>query len=1357
MLRHHTLALGLLTTLIHTASFAASDDPRTLLIEQGLFWQAEDNSGRAGEAWQKLLLIDAQHPDALYGLGLIDLKANRLASANDYLVKLKALTPLPRKALQLEQDISLARAENIQRLEQARLFSAADEKQKAVAVYREMFAGRQPQGLIAREYYNTLAFTDAGWSEAHSGLVRLRKERPDDSLLALMLAQQLARRESSRAEGIRALATLSTRADIGGAADENWRMALTWIGPPNSAQAPLFEQFLKAHPDDAEIRALLNKGKAQGQNGGAKWQQNPQLARAFKALDQADYATAEREFLQRLQAQPNDADALGGLGVVRQQQQRFEDAEVLLVRATKQKGGAQWQKALVDVRYWSLLDRATKAHAQGDKSQARNLINEAVRLNPKQPAGKVAQADLQAESGELVVAESAYRQVLAQHPNNSDAQRGLINVLTLAGKSEEALRMIDTLPKAEQSKNSDVGRLRASQLVQRAKLAEQRGDLAGARKGLEEALRNDPNDPWTRFALANIYLKSGAVKEARSLVDGLLVTQPKQPDALYTSALLSAQLGEWNKAQATLGRIAPSARTPAMNKLLKDIEFNIKLPEATALIKRGRLREAHALLARIEPYAAGQPGMVAQLALAYVDAGDPQHGIKIMRQQVAQSPRPSPELLLQYAGVLLKGEQDVEVNAILHDLQDQPLNSAARKQYDDILFYYRVRQANRLREAGDLVAAYDTLAPALTQRPENELAQASLAKMYGDGGDAVQALTIYRPLLQRAPDNAQLQIAAAEMAAKVGDHDFAETALSKTIELAPEDPKLLTLAASIYNRIGMSGKAKDLMEKVVAQEHREKTAALAAQTPASRSAANPFLGLPGQRSAANAQATAAQIPSPTVVTPRAPTAQTIPVAIPAVVQTDAWASERSIAPVAAAELPADAYPGQSYAAPAKPRSYSSTPTYSWQKPAPEPVEAVQGSRVNPFAPAASAELAAVDPRQGMSPAERALDDIVQARSPYVVQGLTVRSNNGESGLSKMTDVQAPLEASMPVGDNRLVLRVTPVSLNADSVDSDAAARFGGGPAASQASPNVSIGSQKDSGVGFAVAFESPSEGLKADLGTTPQGFLYSTAVGGVSLERSFGGNSDAHYGVSLSRRAVTDSVLSFAGTEDPRTGQKWGGVTANGGRAQVSQDDGDMGSYAYGSWHKLVGNNVESNNRAELGGGVYWYLQNESDSQLTAGLNMSAVSYDENLSYYTYGHGGYFSPQRFFALGVPVSWAQRRGKLSYKIRGSVGVQHIEQDKADYFPGDATMQANATTALGSPAVYGSDNSTGVGYNLAAAAEYQLNPNLFIGGELGSDNAQDYQQFNGGMYLRYMLEDMTRPVDMPVSPYRSPYSN
>jgi hypothetical protein len=421
-------------------------------------------------------------------------------------------------------------------------------------------------------------------------------------------------------------------------------------------------------------------------------------------------------------------------------------------------------------------------------------------------------------------------------------------------------------------------------------------------------------------------------------------------------------------------------------------------------------------------------------------------------------------------------------------------------------------------------------------------------------------------------------------------------------------------------------------------------------------------------------------------------------------------------------------------------------------------------------------------RQSM---QSALNQINQERSPQITQGATIRSNDSESGLSKITDVETPLEISLPVGDDRVALRITPVWLNAGGMSDSAQTRFGGfsdskvgelqgllatGPTADQldafdASIDGSVGSQKDSGVGFAVAYENPSLGLKADLGTSPVGFLYSTAIGGISIDRSFSEDSDFRYGLSLSRRPVNDSLTSFAGTRDDRSGLKWGGVTANGGRLQLSFDNGDYGAYGYGGAHKLVGNNVESNSRVEAGSGVYWYLLNDDSHQLTLGLNLTGISYDKNQNNFTYGNGGYFSPQNFFSIGVPVGWSQRTDRLSYSIKGAVGLQHIEQDSSPYFPNDSDMQAvleqasqiYAAAGTSVPTHFSSQNKTGIGYNLNAAAEYRFGDNVFFGGSLGLDNAQDYKQWTGGLYLRYMFEDFTGRMAMPVSPYRSPYSN
>lgn len=1324
--RRQTLAIGVLAALIHNSSFAELSENGKVLLEQGQYWQARKDTTRATEAWRKLLLIDPQQADALYGLGLLELDGNRPQGAKRYLDQLRQAHPGERQTLLLQQEIALHSADNTAQLEQARQLAESGELDQAVAAYRTLFRGSAPQGELGLEFYSYLGYTATGWQEARQGLERLQGQSPDNPKIKLNLAKLLLRNESTRVEGIRRLASYANDPVIGSESIEGWRQGLSWLGAPRPAEVPLFDAYLKAYPDDEEIRNQLKSG-ARASQASAVQRQNSHLVRGFKALDANDLPQAEQSFQARLREQAQDADALGGLGIVRQRQGRLGDADALFKQAISRGNSSRWQSALQGNRYWVLLDQANAARDAGNPQDARELLQRAIAMNPRQVQGPISLADLQAAQGQFDSAETTYRQALSLDAGNPDALRGLVSVLAQNGKLGESQRLIDGLSDAQRERLGDLRVLRAAIAVGQARDAERSGDLAGARKALEEAVRNDPQNVWARYDLAQVYLKSDASGKARQTIDEMLKANPQRAEALYASALFSSRLGEWQSAQRSLAQVPTAQRSAAMHTLAEEIELHLLTRQAADLAKQGQRQQAMKLLQRAEPAAANNPGMLSALAATYIDIGQTEHALGMLRTAIAQSSTPSPSLRLAYAGALLKAGDDVQVNQILRELRSQPLQAGDQRSYDDLVFQYTVRQADLLREKGDLVAAYDTLAPALAQRPQDPQAVSSLARMYLDNRNPAKAVELFTPLLRQYPDNADVQMGAAQAFVQAGDADKAERAVEKALQLAPQNPQILTSAAGYYRGRGKLAKAEQLYAQ-----------ALALQAPPEQNvlnpfgqaiAVNPFVGQPGQRKQSRLSETVlAEIPEP---------AQT---------QVSSRANEAFDAPVLLASR--DSEPGLRTASQATPQLATPAP---------------------------------VDPRAAL---QTELDTIREARSPQIKQGVTFRSNDSESGLGKITDVEAPLEISFPVGDDRMALRVTPVSLNAGGVSSDPANRFRFGGFTAEQIANLanagteaqieqaasdlffgSTGKQKDSGVGFAVAYENPSLGLKSDLGVSPVGFLYNTVVGGINLDRPFSEGSNWRYGLNLSRRSVTDSLTSFAGARDARSGLEWGGVTANGGRLQVGYDNQRYGVYGYGSWHKLIGHNVDDNTRTELGSGIYWYLLNNQDQRLTAGLSVSGTHYAENQSFFTYGHGGYFSPQNFFSIAIPVNWAHRGPDWSYQVNGSVGMQHIEQDGAPYFPRDPRLQSafdQASQLLAENDVdfrtrYSSQSKTGIGYSLGASGEYRLGDGFFFGGTLGVDNARDYQQWTGGLYLRYLFDDGRGAMPLPVNPYRSPYSN
>jgi hypothetical protein len=324
------------------------------------------------------------------------------------------------------------------------------------------------------------------------------------------------------------------------------------------------------------------------------------------------------------------------------------------------------------------------------------------------------------------------------------------------------------------------------------------------------------------------------------------------------------------------------------------------------------------------------------------------------------------------------------------------------------------------------------------------------------------------------------------------------------------------------------------------------------------------------------------------------------------------------------------------------------------------------------------------------------------------------------------------------------VQVTPVSLNAGSVN------------ASFSSPtpfgtnNVTSQSQTAAGVGVAVGYVT--KGVAVDVGTTPIGFTYSNLTGGIKVDGPVDDAKTLSYLVNVSSRPVTDSLLSFAGTKVNGSGNQWGGVMASGGRFGLTKDLGGYGFYGSAGFYAVNGHNVASNNRRDFTAGSYINIYKRPDSELTAGLNLSNLSYQQNLSNFTYGQGGYFSPQQYNAATIPIIWSATSEKLSYQLRAAVGYQGYSQNSSSYFPTNGALQA-ASGNLN----YASQTSSGAAYNLAAGSEYQVAPKLFLGGTAQTDNTATgtYRQWGAGIYLRYSFESITGLMPLPLKSYASPY--
>jgi cellulose synthase operon protein C len=286
---------------------------------------------------------------------------------------------------------------------------------------------------------------------------------------------------------------------------------------------------------------------------------------------------------------------------------------------------------------------------------------------------------------------------------------------------------------------------------------------------------------------------------------------------------------------------------------------------------------------------------------------------------------------------------------------------------------------------------------------------------------------------------------------------------------------------------------------------------------------------------------------------------------------------------------------------------------------------------------------------------------------------------------------------------------------------------------------AAAGNQTEAGMG--VGFGYQGQAFAADIGSTPFGFEITNLVGGLSWAPKLGRNG--RFILAGERRAVTDSLLSYAGVEDPATGDRWGGVTRTGGRLGLTFDNGPLGLYGDLGFYHYDGHNVADNQSVEASLGGYLRPVREDGRELKTGVNVRYMSFDENLSKFTYGHGGYFSPQDYVSLSFPIEYSEDYRRWTWSATFAPGFQSYSSDAAAFFPTLAEeqfwMEILASSGVIDSAYYAAESESGFGVNLGAGLDYRLSPGLKLGTRLGYDTFGDYSETKASVNLNYTLEE------------------
>ncbi|HES76730.1 MAG TPA: hypothetical protein ENO09_06975 [bacterium] len=245
------------------------------------------------------------------------------------------------------------------------------------------------------------------------------------------------------------------------------------------------------------------------------------------------------------------------------------------------------------------------------------------------------------------------------------------------------------------------------------------------------------------------------------------------------------------------------------------------------------------------------------------------------------------------------------------------------------------------------------------------------------------------------------------------------------------------------------------------------------------------------------------------------------------------------------------------------------------------------------------------------------------------------------------------------------------------------------------------------------------------LGNSPSGGLFGSSwLGEIGLgrfETDWGGR------ISLLRSNVQQSILSMSGASagTPDGDIVWGQVMSTG-----------LSLNGYRSWDawkaesslrlaELRGRNVADNSMVEL----YANLLRPMEDHWSAGPELFATAYTNNLSQFTPGHGGYYSPQYLLRLGGLLRYASNMPKDSpgwhTRLQAGLGWQQAHEEAADYNP--LTGE--------DPDYYKASTSRGLSGSAELELSYVTQKQWRVGLLLFAQESPSYSSFKGTLSASY----------------------
>ena len=1035
---------------------------------------------------------------------------------------------------------------------------------------------------------------------------------------------------------------------------------------------------------------------------------------------------AENAYRKALGFAPDNASALQGLFSLYLDSGRMDEAGGLLSDLSAAQK-ASLGHALESMRSDLLRKKADLLLAEGKNPEAASDLEEAVAINPDDPWLRYDLAKLLVGQKAPGKAESLFSDYLKNHPDDPSGLYAYALVLSSEDKNEEALRAVDKISKMDEKTASFRKRLVFRIGSAKAKSLDASGDREGAQKLASRLERDAANDAGLQTDAAYLWADVGNLDHALDLLKRLDGTEMSVGWRLDYARFLNRHRLDMS---AELAKIAPMKRSPDETIALKGLQELDAIAHAEALRKAGQSEEAARLL---EPFIRQNPDS-AKLLIEEAKIRTELKRTDLAEEDYLHALASDPvnvDAIEGLASLYIDSGRPLDADKLVSNLTREQRQSLG-KHYDSIRSAILRKKADALLSGGDRQEAERDLIEAMRIDPDDPWLRYDLARLYLGNREPEKADSLFTDFLKIHPGDPSGLYAYALL---LSSEDRNEDALHAVDAIPPQSvtEKIREYRQQLVETIAVR-QSEELFRNGRAKEAEQGLQSLLSKNPESASLLLAMASIDlKEKRFADAEAIYRKILAKNPNDARARSGLIEALVdeghlLEALNQVQGWLSVNPDTSSRLEEIgiliDLEDYP----AAWKKNQDLlASDPGNARALAYAEKISDLQNPALQPY-PAAKLTENALPPWLKEKPKPGRLSkseaEALDATIGWVSTAADVMTRSGTPGESQFKSVEVPLEWKTPMKSGQGFVRMDAVQLDAGILAPEDA-NFG---TLLFCQPNCPAVAQTAKGMSFTAGYNEGKD-LRLDIGTTPLGFPVSHVLGGFLKKGDLGPFS---YSVDLSRRPITSTLLSYSGTQDPRTGLTWGGVVATGPSLGLSLDKGG----AFGFWsdleyHKLTGDNVESNTRKRAMAGGYWRAINEDDRELKVGLTGMYWNYAVDAGEFTFGHGGYYSPQRYESLSIPVSFGQRISNFSYLLRASVTTSYATFNSAPYFPTNQAMQAQGNS------YYTASSGPGSGYSLLADWEYLMAPELYLGGQFDIERSVYYAPNHLLIYLRHPI--------------------